>query len=67
MTTKRTTEKKGEGITTAIPNKGLSGSRAVSLVSNFVSVDSDVLRNPLLGIAATVICYFVEYYRKLLK
>ena len=41
-------------ITTAIPNKGFSGFRALSLESNFVSVDSAVLRNPLLGIAATV-------------
>jgi hypothetical protein len=45
---------KHEGITTAIPNKGFSGFRAVSLASSFVSVDSYALRNPLLGIADTV-------------
>jgi len=37
-----------------MPNKGFRGFRALSSASNFVSVDNDVLRNPLLGIAATV-------------
>lgn len=48
------TDKNRQCITTAIPNKGFSGFRALTFASNFVSVDSDVLRNPLLGIAATV-------------
>ena len=37
-----------------IPNKGFRGFGALSPASSFVSVDSDALRNPLLGIAATV-------------
>jgi len=44
----------GFSATTAIPNKDFRGLRASSPASSFVSVDSDVLRNPLLGIAATV-------------
>ncbi len=45
-------------LTTAIPNKGFNGFRAVSPASSFVSVDNIVLRNPLLGIAAIVSYYF---------
>ena len=39
---------------TAIPNKGFSGLRAFSPAQNFVPVDSVALRNPLLGIIASV-------------
>lgn len=52
-----TKENKAQPLTTAIPNKGFSGFRAVSPASKFVSVDSDALRKPLLGIAANVSGY----------
>ncbi len=54
MQKKQTDRQERQPLTTAIPNKGFSGFRAVSPASNFVSVDSDALRNHLLGIAATV-------------
>ncbi len=50
----QTEQKEGQPLTTAIPNKGFSGFRAASPASSFVLVDSYVLRNPLLGIAADV-------------
>lgn len=40
--------------THAIANKGFSGFRSSSPASIFVSVDSFVLRNPLLAIASTL-------------
>jgi hypothetical protein len=38
-----------------MPNKGFMGFRALSSALNFVLVIIDVLRNPLLGIAVTVV------------
>jgi hypothetical protein len=45
---------KPEPPTHAIANKGFSGLRSSSPASSFVSVDSFVLRNPLLAIASTL-------------
>ena len=49
-----------QAITTAIPNKGFSGFRAVLPTSGFVSVDSFALRIPLPGIAANRCVEFGE-------
>jgi hypothetical protein len=47
--------KTNQPITPPMPNKGFRGFRAFSLASSFGSVDNDALRNPLLGIAVTVV------------
>ena len=44
----------GFSSTAAIRHKGFLGFRTLSPASSFVSVDNEALRNPLLGIAATV-------------